>query len=88
MNYKIVRNIGVIACIICISTSIMYFITRVNIPGLTPFSLSVLMLSLVYSTKQQFDEGKVSKEHLRFIRCAGTLAGVANLIVGILQIFI
>lgn len=86
MKYKIIKIIGYIACIITILASVMFFVKGTKIPALEPFSVSIIMLSLVCSTKQQYNEGKVDKELWRSILVLGSVAGIVSIIGGILEI--
>lgn len=86
MKYKIIRIIGLIAAVITISSSVMFLVKKIMIPALEPLSLAVVMLSLVVSTKQQYNEGKIREDYWRFILILGSIAFIANVIVGISQI--
>lgn len=82
-----IRIIGLVAAIITITTSLLYLIFKIMIPGLGPLSLSIVMLSLVYSAREQHKSGKVKLSYWRFMLYVGGLGVVANLIAGISQIF-
>lgn len=86
MKIKIIRIIGLIAAVIAMVTSITYMITDIKIPGLMPLSISVMMIGLLYSTKNQFDEGKVKKDIWQVTCILGSLGAISNLVIGILQI--
>jgi hypothetical protein len=86
MKNKIISFIGLIAAFIAIITSVIYFVRGIAIPGLAPFSLSILMIILVYNTRQRYNDGKVNKTHWSNILIIGTSAGVLNGIVAILQL--
>lgn len=86
MKDKIIRIIGIIAAIITIISSAMFFVKNIMIPAVGPFSLAVVMLSLIYSSKQQYKEGKISKDYWRVILIMGLVAFIGNIIAGISQI--
>ena len=86
MKIKIIRIIGLIAAIIAIVTSILYMITDITIPGLMQLSIFVMMIGLLYSTKEQFDEGKVKKDIWQVTCILGSIGAITNLVIGILQI--
>lgn len=88
MKDKLVRIIGLIAAIVVIITSVITLSNHKVIPGLAPFTLSTVMFTLVYSTKQQFKQDKISKSHWSFILIIGMIAGIANIIAGIEQILV
>lgn len=88
MKHKIIRITGLIASVITIIASVMYLVKKIMIPALAPFSLSIVMFSLVYSTWQLFSEGKVSRAHWTITLIIGLIAGIANIIAGISQIMV
>lgn len=78
--------IGLVAAIITITTSLLYLIFDIMIPGLGPFSLSLVMLSLIYSAREQYKKGKVKLSYWRFMLYVGGLGFVANLIAAASQL--
>ena len=58
---KVNKIIAIIAIMVALFTAGMYFIKGVMIPGLMPITLSIMMLSGIHSSWQQFREGKISQ---------------------------
>ncbi|SET18055.1 hypothetical protein SAMN05660297_01631 [Natronincola peptidivorans] len=88
MKHKVINIVTMIAAIITIVTSVLYLAKEIMIPGLSPFSLAVVMLGLVYNTKIQFDEGEASKGRWRFTLYLGLIAAIMNIAAGISQIMV
>lgn len=86
MNRRIIKVITFIAAVITILTSMLYLTSKIMIPALAPFSLSIVMLGVVYSAKEQLNEGKIKKDYLRITYVLGLIAFAANIIAGIAQI--
>jgi len=86
MKIKIIRIIALIAAVIAIVTSISTMITGVAIPVVMPLSISVTMISLLLTTKKQFEEGKVKKDIWQVTRILASLGAISNFIIGILQL--
>lgn len=88
MNHKIVRSIGIVASVITIAASVVYLVKKVMIPALAPFSLTIVMFSLVYSTWEKFREGNVSRAYWINVLIFGSIACILNIIAGISQIMV
>ena len=86
MKIKIIRIIALFAAIIAIVTSIIAMITGDAIPVVMPLSISVTMIGLLFTTKKQFEAGKVKKDIWQVTCILGSLGAVSNFIIGILQL--
>jgi hypothetical protein len=82
---KIIGIMGVLSAIVVIVTSVLYLVKRIMIPGLSPIALSLVMVSLMYTTKISYDQGKVPKSNWRVILAMTALAIVMNIIAGVSQ---
>ncbi|NEU05490.1 hypothetical protein [Clostridium senegalense] len=88
MKYKTAVIIQCIISIFSILVCIVYFTRDIKVPGLIPGLMSVLMLSLIYTSKQQFNSGKISKKYWMLILCTCSLAAIFNIVVCIEQIIV
>jgi hypothetical protein len=66
--------------------AILLFKWNVTVPALFSSSLVVFAISWAYSSKQQFNEGKINKTMWRLILFMVLSAGTISIITGILQI--
>ncbi|TCT15587.1 hypothetical protein EDC18_103295 [Natranaerovirga pectinivora] len=82
MNQKVSRITGIIAGIIAITTGALTIFGKIMIPGLGPFSLAVTMVTLVYSIRYQYKEGKEKRVFLGI----AIVAVILNIMAGIAQI--
>ncbi|MBM7613781.1 hypothetical protein [Alkaliphilus hydrothermalis] len=88
MKYKMIRGATLLAAIITIISSLSYLYKKIMIPGLGPLSLAIVMFGLVYSSKHQYSEGKISRQYWRFMFYVGLLGGILNIFAGISQIMV
>lgn len=86
MKNKIIKIIGLIASIVILFTAGMYFVEGVMIPGLMPITLSIMMLSGIHSSWQQFREGKISQSVWKTTLILMLIAFILNIFAGVLQI--
>ncbi|GAA0116653.1 hypothetical protein [Clostridium senegalense] len=86
MKYKTAVIIQCIISIFSILVGIIYFTRDIKVPGLIPGLMSVLMLSLIYTSKQQLNSGKINKKYWILILCTCLLAAIFNIVVCIEQI--
>ncbi|GAA0126522.1 hypothetical protein UT300019_24250 [Clostridium sp. CTA-19] len=86
MKYKTAVIIQCIISIFSILVCIVYFTRNIKVPGLIPGLCSIVMLSLIYTSKQQFNSGKISKKYWILILCTCSLAAIFNFIISIEQI--
>ena len=86
MKLKIIRIITLVAAGITIGTSLLYLISGIMIPALGPFSLSLVMYTLIYTAKEQYKVGGVKKGYWNFMKYVGGIGVIANLIAGAAQI--
>ncbi|NEU05489.1 hypothetical protein [Clostridium senegalense] len=63
MKSKVISVIQWIIYIVTIVTVVAYFLKKVIIPGLIPFLISILMLSLIYTSRKRFNNGEISKNY-------------------------
>ena len=84
MKDKIMRYIGYIAAVITIGSSVAYFVTGKSIPGLTPFALTILMISLAYSSFQRYKTEGNKMQRGTFI--IALVAAGLNVLAGTMQI--
>ncbi|MBS4535102.1 hypothetical protein GOQ29_05650 [Clostridium sp. D2Q-14] len=82
MKRQIIRTIGIIAAIIVIISTVQ----ELNIAGLTLLSLSIMIFSLLYDTKKQFEEDKMHEKNWKLVLVAGLSIGGISLVAGILKI--
>lgn len=83
---KAIRTLGIIASFIAIAASALYLVTKNLVPGLLPFSLIFVILSLVYTTKEQYDEGKANRLYWLAMLVLGIVGGAACIVAGVIQI--
>ena len=88
MKDKTVRIITFILGITTILTSLISLAFSIIIPGLAPISLAIVMLGLIYSTKQKFNKGKVSKTEWKFTFYFGLIVIFGGFYTGISQIIL
>lgn len=86
MKNKLITIGMIIAAIMTIVASMIYFTSGIKIPALSEFSLALLMLGLVFNTREQFKNAKIDEMNYRIVVFIGTIAGVGNFIIGILNI--
>ncbi|MBS4538394.1 hypothetical protein GOQ27_07950 [Clostridium sp. D2Q-11] len=85
---KIIRIIGIIAAVITISNSLIFLIKDIYIPALGPFSLGIVMLSIIYSNKQRYNQGSIKKGQWRFTLIVGLIAVTLNIAAGTSQLIV
>lgn len=86
MKESTIRTIGLVSSIVIIIASGMRLVNNFMIPGLLPISVVIMMLCLIYSTKQKVDKELVSKIHYKIIFIIAIIALILNVIQIILEI--
>ena len=83
---KAIKIVGLIAAVTTIVNSLLYLIKDIMIPGLGPFSLAIVMLSLIISAKDAYNVGRAKKGYWRFMLYVGGIGFVANIVAGVAQL--
>jgi hypothetical protein len=86
MKQRIISSIIFIAAMTTILSYILYRSRGIFIPAVGAFSLSVVMLTLIYTTYQRYKEGKINKGHWKNVLIFGLLAAGINIIAGVSQL--
>ncbi|HSQ89501.1 hypothetical protein [Romboutsia sp.] len=88
MKDKTIRIITFIFGVTTILLSLLSLAFSITMPGVVPISFSIAMLGLIYSTKQKFNKGKVSKTEWKFTFYGGLIVVFGNFYEGICQIIL
>ena len=84
---KVWNVVTVLAALVTIGSSLVFLFTGSFVPGLTPFSLLVVLVAMDLSARSQLKERKLSKAKAITIAAISEVGAVINLIAAVVQLF-